>query len=146
MSWVHDRIFAAGGGLIPQDWGSFHDQTGIEAVVHLSPEGPMRFLGPIPHAFLWLGVDQEAGADPATRRLAGEFVLACLRDGHSVLLHSTLGRHRTRWIFAAFLICSGMALPRALKLAARPPWLSPYHTDKGAWQDLIELLAPPSAG
>lgn len=146
MSWVHDRIFAAGGEQIPKDWGAFSDQTGIEAVVHLSPEGPMPFQGPVPQAYLWLNVDQEDQAEAGTRRLAGEFVLDCLKVGRSVLLHSAIGRHRTRWVFTAFLICSGVALPRALGQAARPPWLAPYHTDESRWADLIELLDHATAG
>jgi hypothetical protein len=141
MSWVHDRIFAAGGSQVPEDWRAFSDQTGIQAVVHLSPAGPMSFRGPAPQAFLWLGVDQEEQADPDTRRMAGEFVMACLEDGHSLLLHSAVGRHRTRWVFTAFLICSGVSLPQALGQAARPPWLAPYHTDQAAWELLVERLA-----
>jgi hypothetical protein len=140
LSWVHDRIFAAGGSQIPKTWQAFQDQTGIDAVVHLSPGAPVPFIGPTPAAFLWLDVDDEDAADIQVRMLAGGFVLDCLRDGRTVLLHSRLGRHRTRWVFVAFLLCSGVSLTRALSEAAERPWLAPYRTDKARWQALADGL------
>lgn len=145
MSWVHDRIFAAGGFQIPKTWGEFHDQTGVDAVVHLSPGTPMAFAGPAPAACLWLDINDENDADLGARRLAGDFVLDCLQEGRTVLLHSRLSRHRTRWVFVAFLLCSGVGLARALRQAEERPWLSPYHTDQARWQALVEALqaSPP---
>lgn len=140
VSWVHDRIFAAGGHQIPETWAAFQDQTGIDAVVHLSPGRPMVFAGPAPAAFLWLDVSQEEAADLATRRLAGGFVLDCIKDGRTVLLHSGLSRHRTRWVFVAFLLASGASVARALRQAEERPWLSPYPTDETRWQALSEAL------
>jgi len=140
VSWVHDRIFAAGGFQIPRTWKAFQDQTGIDAVVHLSPGAPMPFVGPTPSAFLWLDTADEDAADLETRRLAGGFVLDCLQEGRTILLHSRLSRHRTRWVFVSFLLCSGASLPRALREAEERPWLSPYHTDEASWQALADAL------
>lgn len=140
MSWVHDRIFAAGGFQIPGSWKAFQDQTGIDAVVHLSPGAPMPFAGPVPAAFLWLDIESEDAADLGARRVAGGFVLDCLEDGRTVLLHSRLSRHRTRWVFVAFLLCSGASLARALQQAEERPWLSPYPTDESRWRALENAL------
>jgi len=140
LSWVHDRIFAAGGFEIPKTWAAFQDQTGIDAVVHLSPGAPTHFAGPAPAAFLWLDIGDENAADLDVRRLAGGFVLDCLQDGRTVLLHSRLSRHRTRWVFVSFLLCSGTSLPRALREAEERPWLSPYPTDESRWQALVDAL------
>jgi hypothetical protein len=145
LSWVHERIFAAGGYQIPNTWSAFQDQTGIDAVVHLSPGAPMAFNGPVPTAYLWLDVDDEDAAGLDERRLAGDFVVDCLHQGRTVLLHSRLGRHRTRWVFVAFLLCGGASLARALREAEERPWLSPYHTDEVRWQALVDALgASPS--
>lgn len=146
MSWVHDRIFAAGGFQIPQTWEAFQDQTGIDAVVHLSPGAPMHFAGPSPSAFLWLDISDEDAADLEARRLAGGFVRDCLQDGRTVLLHSRLSRHRTRWVFVSFLLCSGASLSRALRAAEERPWLSPYHTDEARWQALADAVMAASSG
>ena len=140
MSWVHDRIFAAGGFQIPETWAAFQDQTGVDAVVHLSPGSPMMFTGPAPAAFLWLDVEDEDGADLAARRLAGGFVLDCLKDGRTVLLHSRLSRHRTRWVYVAFLLAGGASVQRALRQAEERPWLSPYPTDESLWEALADAL------
>lgn len=140
MSWVHDRIFAAGGGQVPRTWAAFADQTAIGAIVHLSPGHPDTFIGPPPSAFLWLKIGDEAEADLAARGAAGRFVQACLADGLTVLLHSSESRHRTRWVFVSYLLISGSSLPHALRLAAEKPWLSPYRTDESTWQAFVHQL------
>lgn len=140
MSWVHDRIFAAGGGQVPRTWAAFADQTAIRAVVHLTPDRPDTFVGPPPSAFLWLKISDETEADMAAREAAGRFVQACLADGLNVLLHSSQSRHRTRWVFVSYLLVSGSTLRHALRLAAEKPWLSPYRTDESVWQAFVRTL------
>jgi hypothetical protein len=134
MTWVQDGIFAGGGPALPAGWEDFARQTGITAILHLSPGRPNQFLGPTPAAFLWLPVDQEDLADDALRRLAGEFIAACLAAGRRVLLHAASGRHRTRWPFVAFRICTGSSPATALRRAAEPPWMAPYRTDPERWE------------
>jgi len=145
MTWVHDRIFAAGGEHVPATWAAFCAQTMVEAVVHLRPAQPSRFLGPAPAAFLWLDVADESQADSACRQLAGRFVEEQVGQGRHVLIHSPLGRHRTRWVYVAFLLCQQMALPSALRAAEERPWLAPYHTDRQAWADLADSLVSTEA-
>lgn len=134
MTWVHDRIFAAGGDHISETWSDFSDQTGIQAIFHQSLGRPSHFDGPAPQAFLWLDLEDESQAGIEQRRLAGRFIKTCLEQGQLVLLHSPLGRHRTRWAYVAFLILTGVTVRTALRRAAEQPWLSPYHTDRTIWQ------------
>jgi len=134
VTWVHDRIFAAGGERLPATWRTFADQTGISAVLHLRPERPAVFEGPPPRSFLWLDVQDESQADAQTRWLAARFLEDCLGAGQAVLLHSSLGRHRGRWAFVAYRILSGRSAAAALREAAQRPWLGPYRTDSGAWE------------
>ena len=135
MTWVDDRIYAAGGDHIPGTWAEFSDQTGITAVVHLRPGGPAAFRGPTPNAFLWLGIGDESEVQLLDRWLAGLFVADCMRQGRKVLLHSSLGRHRTRWVYVAWAIVEGRSTQAVLRQAAAKPWLSPYHTSLEAWND-----------
>ena len=132
MTWVEDRIYAAGGEHIPLTWGEFAEQTGITAVVHLRPGGPATFRGPVPDACLWLGIAEEGEAAPADRWLVGRFVAECLHAGQKVLLHSSLGRHRTRWVYVAWAIVEGHSAQAALRQAGAKPWLAPYHTSPDA--------------
>jgi hypothetical protein len=149
MTWVQDGIFAAGGESIPQRWEDFATQTGITAVLHLRPVAPSPFFGRAPAAYLWLGADDEDEADDELRWLAGSFIRACLGEGRRVLLHASRGRHRTRWTYVAFQICAGSTPETALRRAARPPWMAPYHTDRHRWrlfaQDVGARLAPAPA-
>jgi len=140
LTWVHDQIFAAGGEHIPLTWQSFAGQTGVDAVLHMRPEGPAEFLGPAPEFFLWLDVENESQAGLQERRLAASFLAHMLSQGHRVLLHSSLGRHRTRWAFVAYCIFEGQSARAALRRAADRPWLSPYHTDEDAWQAFAEIM------
>lgn len=140
LTWVHDRIFAAGGDHIPRTWRSFADQTGIDAVLHMRPEHPAAFLGPPPAVFLWLDVEDESQVEMQERWLTGRFLETMLSQGRRVLLHSSLGRHRTRWVFVAFGIYSGRSVRAVLRQAAERPWLSPYHTDEAACQDFAEFV------
>jgi len=134
MTWVQEGIFAGGGEALPRAWADFAAQTGITAVLHLRPSTPMPFLGPSPASYLWLSLDDEELAGPEERWLAGTFIADCLRHGRRVLLHAARGRHRTRWAFVAYHICRGAAAHVALRRAAAPPWMAPYHTDRQAWE------------
>ncbi len=134
MTWVHDCIYAGGGAHIPDHWDDFAGQTGITAVVHLSPGRPTCFQGGPPRAFLWLSVADEAEAGGEERWLVGRFVDGALGEGRRVLLHSSLGRHRARWAFVAYRIYAGRSAASALREAAERPWLTPYVTDAAAWE------------
>jgi hypothetical protein len=135
LSWVHDHIYAAGGSYIPAHWWRFRDQTGIRCVLHIRPERPAPFEGPAPSAYLWLDLDDERQAATSDRWLAAAFIGGALRRGEDVLLHASLGRHRTRWAFVAYLIWSGTTLRGALRQAEEKPWMSPYHTRDREWED-----------
>lgn len=148
MTWVHERIFAAGGSHIPHTWAEFSDQTGVNAIVHLNPSAPLDFSGSPPEAFLWLSMQEETEADLSCRWLAGHFVQRQLREGRSVLLHCRAGRHRTRWVFVAYLLLQGKSWRAALRQAEQRPWLAPYHTDPAVWRafaDWLEVKAPDGA-
>ena len=140
MTWVHDSIYAAGGAHIPSNWDAFADQTGVTGILHLAPKGPIKFLGSSPEAFLWLDVVDESQAASSERLIAGRFLFECVAEGRRVLLQSSLGRHRTRWAFVAFLMINGSSVRVALRQAAERPWLSPYHTDTAAWKAFAETL------
>lgn len=140
MTWVHDNIYAAGGMHIPSNWGAFADQTGVTGVLHLAPDRAAKFFGPSPEVFLWLNIADERQAASSERLLAGRFLFECIAEGRQVLLHSSIGRHRTRWAFVAYLIIAGSSVRAALRQAADPPWLSPYHTDTAAWEAFAETL------
>lgn len=142
MTWVHEKIFAAGGSHIPETWRAFADQTGIRAVLHLSSDRPALFRGPSPRAFLWLDIEDEIHAGLPQRQLAGRFIMMNLEHGELVLLHSSSGRHRTRWAFVAYSILSGASVNTALRRAAEQPWLSPYHTDRKTWEAFAESVHP----
>ena len=136
MTWVQDGIFAGGGEGLPEGWADFAAQTGITAILHLRPQAPAVFQGPTPASFLWLDVAAEDQASLTERLLAGAFVEACLEHGQRVLLHASLGRHRTRWAFVAYRIWSGATVSAILRQASQPPWLSPYNTDRARWEAL----------
>lgn len=143
MAWVHEHIFAGGGDHIPATWEHFSRQIGIQAVVHLSSAEPMSFQGGWPASFLWLDIEEEHEAGFAARALCGRFVQSALAGGENVLLHSGHGRHRTRWIYVSYLICSGRQLRSALRLAEEKPWQAPYHTDHQAWVEFQNYLREP---
>ena len=134
MTWVDDGIFAGGGEHLPESWEDFARQTGIRAVLHLRPGTPAAFRGLPAERFLWMTVADEREASVPERLLAGAFVETCLRDGYKVLLHSSLGRHRTRWAYVAYRILGGAEAQAAVRRAERPPWLGPYATDMAAWE------------
>lgn len=140
MAWVDDQIYAAGGEHIPSTWNAFARQTGVTAVLHLAPNRALRFHGSPPQVFLWLDVADETEVDIDERRLAACFLLDCLAEGRRVLLHSSLGRHRTRWAYVAYCISAGRSVGVALRQAAERPWLSPYHTDTAAWEEFAEAI------
>ncbi len=140
MTWVDDYIYAAGGGHIAANWGAFADQTGVTAVLHLRPGAPEPFVGPPPRRFLWLAVEDEAQLDMQCMYLAGVFLADCVAQGRRVLLHSSLGRHRARWAYVAYLMVGGKGWPAARRRAEAKPWLSPYRTDPARWQAFEKWL------
>jgi hypothetical protein len=146
LTWVHDNIYAAGGMHIPSNWGAFADQTGATAILNLAPDHATKFLGSSPTVFLWINITDESQAASSERLLAGRFLFECVAEGRRVLLHSSLGRHRTRWAFVAYLILAGNSVKSALRQAADLPWLSPYHTDTAAWDAFSETLGTLSLG
>lgn len=139
MTWIHDQIYAAGGKHIPSTWDSFADQTGISAVLHLNPDSPEKFTGLLPVQFLWMNVTDESQAGVDERLLVANFLRTCISAGLRVLLHSNLGLHRTRWAYVAFSIGVGHSVKSVLRKAAEPPWLSPYHTDREAWEEFAAV-------
>jgi hypothetical protein len=140
LTWVHDQIYAAGGEHIPQHWEMFHDQTGINAIVHLRPRKPAAFLGPMPSAFLWLDVEEESGAALEDRWLVGRFIDTYVRVGERILLHSSLTRHRVRWVFVAYRIYSGSSVTSTLREVAEKPWMDPYPTEEATWRAFRTLV------
>ncbi len=140
LTWVHDQIFAAGGEHIPLTWKAFAGQTGVDVVVHMRPNRPAEFHGPPPEIFLWLDVEHESQVGLDERRMVGGFLMDMVAQGRRVLLHSSLGLHRTRWAFVAYCICTGQSARAALRRAAERPWLSPYHTDEDAWQSFDQAM------
>lgn len=102
-------------------------------MLHLARGNAASFVGALPDAFLWLDVEEENQAGVDERRLAALFINDCLEKGRRILLHSSHGRHRTRWAFVAYKIYNGQSVPSALRQAAASPWLSPYLTDTGLW-------------
>jgi hypothetical protein len=142
VTWVHEGIYAGGGEHIPATWEAFADQTGITAVLHLRPGAPGVFCGRSPRSFLWLGLEDEDQAGLDERWLAGRFLADCLAEGQRVLLHSSLGRHRTRWAYVAYRIVAGRSARAALREAAERPWLGPYHTQPAAWEAFAEAVRP----
>ena len=140
MTWVDDQIFAAGGEHIPSTWDAFAKQTGVTAVLHLAPDHAIRFHGTPPQVFLWLNVADETEVDIDERRVAAVFLHDCLAQGRRVLLHSSLGRHRTRWAYVAYCISTGRSVGVAIRQAAERPWLSPYYTDTVAWEKFADAI------
>jgi hypothetical protein len=140
MTWVDDHVYAAGGSHIPATWEDFAGQTGIRVVLHLRPQAPQPFSGPAPLAWLWMDIADESQADADLRLEAGRFIHEWVAAGERVLLHSSLGRHRVRWAYIAYRICSGQSVQAALRSAERRPWQAPYHTDRQAWEAFADQL------
>ena len=133
LTWVHNNIYAGGGDHIPNDWAAFRDQTDISAILHLNPVEPVHFQGPSPLAYLWMNVDREVEVDQRKRWEAGSFIRSCVCANYRVLIHSSRGRHRVRWVYVAYLIVSGSSVKGAISEVEEKPWLSPYHTELGEW-------------
>lgn len=145
MTWIHDQIYAAGGEHIPSTWDAFRDQTGISAILHFKPDSPQRFAGPVPEQFLWMNVTDEMQVGIQQRLLAAAFLYTCVAQKMRILMHSSLGLHRTRWAYVAYLIHAGRSVNLALRMAAEPPWLAPYHTDRTAWEEFAAACRSESA-
>jgi hypothetical protein len=140
VTWIHERIYAAGGEYIPKNWASFLDQTGVSAVLHLNPEQPAKFLGPLPVCFLWMNLKGEKEAGLGERWLAAEFIGKNIEAGRSVLIHSSLRLHRVRWMYVAYLIWNGKGIQASLREVEQKPWLAPYHTDQDAWEEFQTFI------
>jgi hypothetical protein len=134
LTWVHNNIYAAGGEHIPRDWAAFRDQTGISAILHLSPDQPVVFEGLSPIAYLWMSIDRELNADLLDRWTAGSFLQTCIAADQRVVIHSIMGRHRVRWVYVSYLIMSGKSVKGAISEVEEKPWLTPYHTELEIWQ------------
>jgi len=141
LTWIHDRIYAAGGKHLPENWASFIDQTGITAVLHLHPTSPATFVGPTPVSFLWMNLEEEAEAGLEERWLAATFIGENLKNGQSVLIHSSHRRHRVRWTYVAYMIWNGRTVRASLNEVEQKPWLAPYYTDVKGWEDFEEFVA-----
>lgn len=139
LTWVHDRIYAAGGEHIPETWGSFVDQTGISAVVQMGSE-KIDFCQPPPRALLWLKIEHERDAGIDECWLAARFIDRCLEEGRKVLLHCNSGRHRVRWLLVSYMIYSGRGVRGTLRRVADPPWLSPYKTNRELWEEFFQQV------
>ena len=135
MTWVHDQIYVAGGDHIPSTWASFVNQTGISAVLHLRPEKPTTFRGPMPDSFLWMDLVDESRAGLEDRWLAGSFIGENVENGLRILLHSSLRLHRVRWTYVSYLIWRGGSVRASLREVEKKPWLAPYRTEEEAWED-----------
>ena len=146
MSWVSNQIFAAGGSAIPDTWEQFQAETGITTLLHLNPNAPAEFKGPVPLRYLWLDIADENDADEKIRSLAGQFVLEAVFAGERILLHAGNGRHRTRWVFVAYLILSGRKPQTAFRLAEKLPWLAPYNTDRDRWEQFAVYIRCTESG
>lgn len=146
MTWVHDSIYAAGGDYVSEQWRQFHDATGIEAVLHLSPRRPMTFQGPPPRRFLWLDYEDEHQAGLEERWLAASFIYEAVKDNQLVLIHHPEGMHRTRWAFVAYYLMAGKTLVAALHQAQQRPWLAPYHTELAQWETFLGSLIEAGEG
>ncbi len=121
------------------------DQTGISAILHFKPDSPQRFAGPVPEQFLWMDVTDEMQVGIQQRLLAAAFLYTCVAQKMRILMHSSLGLHRTRWAYVAYLIYTGRSVNLALRMAAEPPWLAPYHTDRTAWEEFAAACRSESA-
>ncbi|MDW8326913.1 MAG: hypothetical protein RMK99_10130 [Anaerolineales bacterium] len=133
MTWLTERIFVAGGDFVVAEWKSVQAQTGLSAIVSVDAEPPRLFIEPSPWAWLWLPV---AGEDAYTLEylsLGVQFIEAALVANRSVLLHGPKSMHRTRPLFAAYLLARGISLARVLREIELKPWLPPYRGD-------VELL------
>jgi hypothetical protein len=113
-------------------------------VLHLRPGGPAEFRGPPPAAFLWLALEREDEVGPSDLHLAGAFLEEALGHRRRVLLHSSRGRQRTRWAYAALLIRSGRSVGAALRAVEARPWLAPFETDRAMWDAFALSFAPAS--
>jgi hypothetical protein len=140
LTWVHDQIYVAGGDHIPSTWASFVDQTGISAVLHLRPEKPSAFRGPIPESFLWLDLADESQAGLGERWLAALFIGENLEKGLRILLHSSLRLHRVRWTYVSYLIWRGGSVRASLREVEKKPWLAPYRTEQEIWENFKQYV------
>jgi hypothetical protein len=138
MTWLTEQIFVAGGGFVVADWTNFSAQTGLSAVVTVDSESPGLFTIPMPWAWLWLPVADEGAYTLDHLSLGVQFMEAALAANHSILLHGPKSMHRTRPVFAAFLLARGKSLARVLREMEQKPWLPPYRGEAGLLEQFIQ--------
>lgn len=141
MTWATDEIFAAGGDLVLETWRDFQAQTGVSAVVALSAAPPGLFADPVPWAWLWLPVADEAAYTLEYLDLGVAFITRAVQAGRKVLVHAPAGRHRARPLVAAHLLASGKSLPRVLRELEQRPWQPPYRGDPELLRRFLEARA-----
>jgi hypothetical protein len=137
MTWATDSVFVAGGDFVTDAWPDFQAQTGVSAVITVSPLAPPAYGEPLPMAALWLPVADEAAYTLEQLALGADFIAAALDARRRVLLHGPHGVHRTRPLVAAHLLRQGKTLARVLREIEDKPWLPPYHGSR----ELLEALA-----
>jgi hypothetical protein len=126
MTWATDDLFVAGGDFVSEFWADFQAQSGVTAVIVVTPERPGPYLDPAPWAALWLPVADEAEYTPEHLRLGVNFIETAVDAGRKLLLHGPHGVHRTRPLVAAHLIARGKSVARAVREVEQKPWLPPY--------------------
>lgn len=141
MTWVSDHVFVAGGDVIPSGWDEFQRQTGISVVVSLRADGPDTFSPPPPLAYLWLPGDDAEGLTLDHWLIGAQFLDAAVKLNRRALLHCRLGLHRTRALFAAYLVYSGKSPKAALREVKQKPWMKPYTVDATRLEELARRLA-----
>lgn len=129
MTWVSDHVFVAGGDVIPDGWADFQRQTGISVVVSLRAGGPDTFSPPPPLAYLWLPGDDAEGLTLDHWLIGAQFQDAAVQLNRRALVHCRLGLHRTRALYAAYLVFSGKSPKAALREVKQKPWLPHYAGD-----------------
>ncbi|MGQ0602233.1 MAG: hypothetical protein ACT4QE_11150, partial [Anaerolineales bacterium] len=119
--------------FVVENWADFREQSGVSAIVTVTAEKPGIFVEPLPWAWLWLPVAEEAAYTVDALSLGVQFIEAALAVHRKVLLHGPKGLHRTRPLVAAHLLARGKSLNRVLREIEQKPWLPPFRGD-------VELL------
>ncbi|MCS6909874.1 MAG: hypothetical protein NZM11_04800 [Anaerolineales bacterium] len=138
MTWLTEQIFVAGGDFVVAEWRKVHAQTGLSAVVTVDAEPPRLFTEPSPWAWLWLPVASEDAYTLEYLRLGVQFIETAQAANRSVLLHGPKSMHRTRPLFAAYLLARGTSLARVLREIELKPWLPPYRGDVELLKQFLE--------
>ncbi len=138
-----DGVYAAGGDFVLERWREFQAQTGASAVVSVVDEAPGVFTDPLPWAWLWLPVADEAAYTLDHLTLGVDFISRALAARRVVLLHGPRGLHRTRPLVAAQMLAGGKSLARVLREVEQRPWLPPYKGDPGLLTAFLQSRSHP---